>query len=78
MITSEMRQQLIEKIKTTKDINILEEVYRILEVGTIEADEIVLSQEQKNLIDEGLSNIENGNYLSDEDANKEIEEWLRK
>ena len=73
-----MRQQLIEKIKTTKDINILEEVYRILEVGTIEADEIVLSQEQKNLIDEGLSDIENGNYLSDEDANKEIEEWLRK
>jgi len=78
MITGEMRQQLIEKIKTTKDINILEEVYRILEVGTIEADEIVLSQEQKNLIDEGLRDIENGNYLSDEDANKEIEEWLRK
>jgi len=78
MITGEMRQQLIEKIKTTKDINILEEVYRILEVGTIETDEIVLSQEQKNLIDEGLSDIENGNYLSDEDANKEIEEWLRK
>ena len=78
MITSEMRQQLIEKIKTTKDDNILEEVYRILEVGTMEIDQIVLSNEQKGFIDEGLRDIENGNYLSNEDANTEIEKWLRK
>ena len=73
-----MRQQLIEKIKTTKDDNILEEVYRILEVGTMEIDQIVLSNEQKGFIDEGLRDIENGNYLSNEDANTEIEKWLRK
>lgn len=78
MITSEMRQQLIEKIKTTKDDNILEEVYRILEVGTMEIDQIVLSNEQKGFIDEGLRDIEKGNYLSNEDANTEIEKWLRK
>ena len=73
-----MRQQLIEKIKTTKDDNILEEVYRILEVGTMEIDQIVLSNEQKGFIDEGLRDIEKGNYLSNEDANTEIEKWLRK
>ena len=78
MITGEMRQQLIEKIKTTKDDNVLEEVYRILEVGTIETDEIILSDGQKELIDEGLRDIEKGNYLSNEEANNEIEKWLRK
>ena len=78
MITGEMRQQLIEKIKTTKDDSILEEVYRILEVGTMEIDQIVLSNGQKELIDEGLRDIEKGNYLSNEDANTEIEKWLRK
>jgi len=78
MLTTEMRQLLIEKIKTTKDDNILEEVYRILELGTKEIDEIVLSQEQKRLIDKGLLDIEKGNYLSNEDANTEIEKWLRK
>jgi len=78
MVTTEMRQLLIEKIKTTKDDKILEEVYRILELGTKEIDEIVLSHEQKGLIDAGLLDIEKGNYLSNEDANTEIEKWLRK
>ena len=78
MIKSEMKQQLIEKIKSTEDDNILEEVYRILEVGTIEVDEIILSDKQRELIDGGLRDIENGNYLSNEDANNEIEKWLRK
>ena len=78
MVTTEMRQLLIEKIKTTKDDNILEEVYRILELGTKEIVEIVLSQEQKSLIDKALLDIKKGNYLSNEDANTEIEKWLRK
>ncbi len=78
MSTSEMKQKLIEKIKSTEDDNILEEVYRILEVGTIELDEIILSDKQRELIDGGLRDIENGNYLSNEDANNEIEKWLRK
>ena len=78
MIKSEMKQQLIEKIKSTEDDNILEEVYRILEVGTIEVNEIILSDKQRELIDGGLRDIENGNYLSNEDANNEIEKWLRK
>ena len=78
MSTGEMRQQLIEKIKTIEDDNILEEVYRILEVGTTEIEQIVLSEAQKKLIDEGLADIEKGNYLSNEDANNEIEKWLKK
>ncbi len=78
MSAGEMRQQLIEKIKTIEDDNILEEVYRILEVGTTEIEQIVLSEAQKKLIDEGLAGIEKGNYLSNEDANNEIEKWLKK
>jgi len=53
-------------------------VYRILELGTKEIVEIVLSQEQKSLIDKALLDIKKGNYLSNEDANTEIEKWLRK
>ena len=78
MLTKEMKQELIDKIKSTQDENILEEVYRILEVGTQEVDKIVLSDEQKGLIDEGINDIEKGNYLSNEEANQEIEEWLKK
>ena len=78
MLTKEMKQELINKIKSTTDDNILEEVYRILEVGTQEADKIVLSSEQKESIDKGIKDMEEGNYLSNEEANQEIEEWLKK
>jgi predicted transcriptional regulator len=78
MLSKEMKKELIDKINSTKDENILEEVYRILEIGTTEVEMIVLSDEQKNSIDEGLKDFEKGNYLSNEDANRQIEEWLKK
>jgi predicted transcriptional regulator len=44
----------------------------------METDEIILLNEQRELIDEVLRDIEKGNYFSNEDANNEIEKWLRK
>ena len=73
-----MKQELIDKIKSIEDENILEEVYRILEVGSKEAEVIVLSDEQKISIDKGIDDIQKGDYLSNEEANRNIEEWLKK
>ena len=73
-----MKQELIDKINSTKDENILEEVYRILEVGFEEVDMIVLTNQQKESIDQGIKDIEEGKYLSNEEANSEIEKWLKK
>lgn len=73
-----MKQELIDKIKSITDENILEEVYRIIEVGNEDVDRIMLSNQQKESIDLGIKDIEEGNYLSNEEANQEIEEWLKK
>lgn len=78
MLTIEMKLELIKKIQSTVDENVLEEVYRILEVGSEEVDMIVLNEQQKLRIDKGLKDIEEGNFLSNEDANDEIEVWLKK
>lgn len=78
MITEEMRKLLIDKINSTNDENVLEEIYRILEAGDIEVEMVILSEDQKALIDEGLKNLEEGKVLSNEEANSQIEEWLRK
>lgn len=78
MLTKEMKQELIDKIISTKDENILEEVYRILEIGSEEVDMIVLTDEQKKSIDQGIKDIEDGKYLTNEEANSEIEKWLKK
>ena len=78
MLTKEMKQELIDKINSTKDENILEEVYRILEVGSEEVDMIVLTDEQKESINKGIKDVEEGKYLTNEEANSEIEKWLTK
>lgn len=77
MVTKEMKQELINKINSIKDENVLEEVYRFLEVGTQEVERVVLSTEQKNLVDQGISDIEKGNYKSHAAANLQIEGWLK-
>ena len=78
MLTKAMKQELIDKINSIKDENMLEEVYRILEIGSEEVDMIVLTDEQKESIDQGIKDVEEGKCLSNEEANSEIEKWLKK
>lgn len=78
MSSAEIKKQLIEKIQSTEDENLLEEVYRILEMNTQDFDKIMLSDFQKSKIEAGLKDMESGNYISHEEANREIEEWLKK
>ena len=78
MITEEMKKQLIDKINSTTDENALEEIYRILEAGDIEVDMVILSEDQRILIDQGLKDVEDGRVLSNEEANRQIDEWLRR
>ncbi len=77
-MTDDLKKQLIEKIGTTNDNNLLEEVYRILETGTLNSEKFVLSKGQKKKIDHGIEDIENGRYLNNTEANREIDEWLKK
>ena len=78
MLSKEMKQELIDKINSTKDENILEEVYRILDGNFEENDMVVLTDEQKESINQGIKDIEQGKFLSNEEANSEIEKWLKK
>ena len=78
MLTLELKKQLIEKIESTDDNAILEEVYRILDIGEDNFDIYHLSSEQRLAIDAGLEDIKNGRVISHDEAKKEIEEWLSK
>ena len=78
MSTIELRKLLIEKIQLTDDDKLLEEASRLLEVEIVESDIYVLNDKQKMAIEEGRKQISNGEYLTDEESNKEIDEWLSK
>lgn len=76
MSTIELRKRLIDKIQKTENINLLEEAYRLLELETEDIEVYKLSEEQKKALHEGRRQIKGGQFLTDDQANKEIDEWL--
>ena len=79
MSTIELRKLLIEKIQVIDDDKLLEEAYRLLEVDIEEtADVYILNDQQKEAIDEARKQIKQGQFLTDEESNREIDEWLNK
>ena len=78
MSTIELRKLLIEKIQLTDDDKLLEKASRLLEVEIEESDVYILNDKQKEAIEEGRKQIIKGEYLTDEESNKEIDEWLSK
>ena len=72
-----LKEKLINKIRETDDPSILEEVSNLFELqepGTV----YQVSDKQKNVIEEAKQQVKNKETLTDNDANKDIDEWLNK
>jgi hypothetical protein len=78
MTVIELRKKLIGKINRIKNDDILEEMYRLIENQEADLDVYNLSADQKNAIAEAQQQIKDGDYLTEEQADKEIDEWLKK
>ena len=78
MSTKELRKKVIEEIEKTENEDLLGEVYRLLQCETSDIEIYKLSNDQKEAISEARNQIKNGQFLTDEEANKEINEWLKK
>ena len=76
MSTIELKKRLIDKIQKTENEGLLEEAYRLLELETSDIEIYKLSDNQKLIVEESRQQIKNGQFLTDEQANKEIDEWL--
>ena len=71
------RSRLINKIKTIKDKNVLDEIYRLLEID-FDDEVYITSQEQKEAITQARDQIKNSQTISSKEADKDIDEWLEK
>ncbi len=78
MSTIELKERLIEKIKETDNENILEEAYRLLDIEAADIDIYHFSEEEKKEINASKNQINNGQFLTNEAVNKEIDQWLSK
>jgi len=78
MSTLELRKRLIEKIQKTDNESLLREAYRLLELETEDIEVYKLSNDQKDAVNEARQQIKKGQFLTSDQADKEIDEWLSK
>lgn len=78
MSNIELKERLIGKIRETDNDDILEEVYRLLGLEQEIVEPFKLSHDQKAAVSEARQQITDGEFLTDEDADNDIDEWLNK
>lgn len=78
MRTIELKNKLIEEINLSDNKNLLEEFYRFFHLENQVEETYKLSEAQNFAIEEARNQIKKGDYLTNEQANQEIDKWLDK
>ena len=78
MSSAELKKRLIDKIQKTDNENLLEEAFRLLQMESEDIEIYKLSDEQKSAVNEAREQIKRGEFFTDEEANKDVDEWLNK
>jgi predicted phosphoribosyltransferase len=75
MAEPSLKEKLINKIKETDDLSVLEEVANLFELREPET-VYRTNEKQKEDIENARMQVKNQQTLTDEQANKEADEWL--
>lgn len=78
MTTLELKKKLIKRINNIEDELLLQEVFRLIDTGDDESDIYFFTEEESRAIEEARESYKRGEFLTDEEANKEVDEWLGK
>ncbi|MCY7311239.1 MAG: hypothetical protein SGI96_15565 [Bacteroidota bacterium] len=77
MSTAELKEKLIDTIRKTDDAGLLEEMAHLLELQ--EQDTVyIMNDDQISLVNEAEQQIKDGKYLTNEESDKDTDEWLNK
>lgn len=74
MSATELKLEIINKIISITDTEILSEIYRLVNLET----SFKLSEEDKKAIEIGLKDIKEGRVYTSEKANYLLQKWLKK
>ncbi len=78
MSTLELKKNLIEKISKIENEDLLNEVNRLIDLETSDDAVYILNSQEEQAISEAEIQIKKGKVLTNEEAKKDIDEWLRK
>lgn len=78
MTVRELKKKLIGRIDQSEDSELLEEMYRLIINNDSYSSIYELLEGQIKAVEEGQLQYKNGQFLTDKQADKDIEEWLGK
>lgn len=78
MSATELKLEIINKITSITDPEILSEIYRLVNLVSNMETSYNLSEEEKKAIEIGLKDIKEGRVFTSEQADNLIQEWLKK
>ncbi|MBK7096858.1 MAG: hypothetical protein IPH57_18030 [Saprospiraceae bacterium] len=79
MTAIELKKRIIDKIQLIENEDLLKETYRLIDIELEDIESpYVLSAEMNNAVSEARNQIKKGDFLTHNQANEQIEEWLDK
>jgi hypothetical protein len=77
MSTEQLKNLLIDKISEIEDESFLQAINIILDKNTAASGKLMLTEEQMQNASNGLNQLEAGQIITNEDLEKEEDEWLK-
>ncbi|MFN5849740.1 MAG: hypothetical protein ACK43K_14715 [Chitinophagales bacterium] len=77
MTTIELKEQIVGRLQTTDDNDLLEALLSLLEFEINEPEDYILNEHQVKAIEISRNQIRNGEFYSEEEADKITDEWLK-
>ncbi len=74
MSTAQLKEKLISKIRDMDNEQLLREIGRLLQLDT--KAKYLFSDKQVQIVKEAEEQVKRGKYLTEEEAEKDIDEWL--
>lgn len=76
MNTPVLKTDILEYLKNTDDDNLLSDIARLIKVND-DYDHIEFTGEQRETVLKAIKQYEEGNYLTNQVAENEIQKWLK-
>lgn len=77
MTLTEIKKEILERVNEVNDNIILEEVYRILQIPIKPEEVFRFSDSQNELLNKREDEIDTGDFVTHEESEKDLDEWLK-
>ncbi|GEM_PF-990417 len=78
MSTLELKSKIISQVQQMDDEALLNEIYSLIHAETDLSKIYVLSDNERSMVEEGLTDVRDGKIVSSEKATERLKEWLKK